>query len=47
MNLKEVCRLIDHTLLKPEATESSIKKLAIEAIQFGFGTQGKTCKGNS
>lgn len=38
MNLKEVCRLIDHTLLKPEATESSIKKLVIEAIQFGFGT---------
>ncbi len=30
--------LIDHTLLKPEATESDIKKLCSEAIQFGFAS---------
>lgn len=36
MNLKEVCKLIDHTLLRPEATESDIKGLVREAIEFGF-----------
>ncbi|MDI6841120.1 MAG: deoxyribose-phosphate aldolase [bacterium] len=41
MELKEVtpqavCKLIDHTLLKPEAIESEIKKLCNEAIEFGF-----------
>jgi len=30
--------LIDHTLLKPEATESDIKKLCDEAVQFGFAS---------
>lgn len=30
--------LIDHTLLKPEATETDIKKLCNEAIQFGFAS---------
>jgi len=30
--------LIDHTLLKPEATESDIKKLCEEAVQFGFAS---------
>lgn len=30
--------LIDHTLLKPEAAESDIKKLCSEAIQFGFAS---------
>ena len=30
--------LIDHTLLKPEATESDIKKLCEEAAQFGFAS---------
>ncbi len=30
--------LIDHTLLKPEATEEDIKKLCNEAIQFGFAS---------
>lgn len=30
--------LIDHTLLKPEATESDIKTLCNEAIQFGFAS---------
>jgi deoxyribose-phosphate aldolase len=30
--------LIDHTLLKPEATETEIKKLCNEAIQFGFAS---------
>jgi deoxyribose-phosphate aldolase len=30
--------LIDHTLLKPEATEADIKKLCDEAVQFGFAS---------
>lgn len=30
--------LIDHTLLKPEATEGDIKKLCQEAVQFGFAS---------
>lgn len=30
--------LVDHTLLKPEASESDIKKLCNEAIEFGFAS---------
>ncbi len=30
--------LIDHTLLKPEAAESDIRKLCDEAVQFGFAS---------
>lgn len=30
--------LIDHTLLKPEATESDIRQLCEEAAQFGFAS---------
>ncbi len=30
--------LIDHTLLKPEASESDIKKLCAEAAQYGFAS---------
>lgn len=30
--------LIDHTLLKPEASESDIKRLCDEAAQFGFAS---------
>ncbi|HNQ16455.1 MAG TPA: deoxyribose-phosphate aldolase [Pyrinomonadaceae bacterium] len=30
--------LIDHTLLRPEASEADIKKLCNEAIQFGFAS---------
>src|SRR3982750_4429570 len=30
--------LIDHTLLKPEASEADIRKLCEEAAQFGFAS---------
>src|SRR4051812_7226362 len=30
--------LIDHTLLKPEATQADIKKLCDEAVQYGFAS---------
>ena len=30
--------LIDHTLLKPEASEADIRKLCDEAVQFGFAS---------
>jgi deoxyribose-phosphate aldolase len=35
MNL---ARLIDHTLLKPEATEADIRRLVGEALEYGFAT---------
>ena len=34
----EIARLIDHTLLKPEATQEDIRKLCWEAVQFGFAS---------
>lgn len=37
MNLKEFAHFLDHTLLRPEATLHEIEKLAIEAVEFGFG----------
>jgi len=30
--------LVDHTLLKPEASENDIKKLCQEAVQYGFAS---------
>lgn len=33
---KELAKRIDHTLLKPEAGEASIRKLCQEACEFGF-----------
>ncbi len=30
--------LVDHTLLKPEATENDIRKLCREAVEFGFAS---------
>jgi deoxyribose-phosphate aldolase len=33
---KEMAKFIDHTLLKPEATEKQIRKLCEEAKKFGF-----------
>jgi len=35
---EDIARCIDHTLLKPEATEDDIKKLCAEAKEFGFAT---------
>jgi len=34
----DLARWIDHTLLKPDATESQIDKLCDEATQFGFAS---------
>jgi deoxyribose-phosphate aldolase len=34
----DIARLIDHTLLKPEATRDQIKKLCEEAVRFGFAS---------
>lgn len=36
MTVAEVCEFIDHTLLKPEATQEDIKRLTSEAIKFSF-----------
>jgi len=37
MERAEVARLIDHTLLKPEATQAQIAQLCDEAVEYGFG----------
>ncbi|HUI43418.1 MAG TPA: deoxyribose-phosphate aldolase [Terriglobia bacterium] len=34
----DLARLIDHTLLKPEATEADIRRLCAEARDYGFAT---------
>lgn len=33
-----IARIIDHTLLKPEATREDIRKLCREALRYGFAT---------
>lgn len=35
---REIAALIDHTLLKPDATRAEIERLCREAIEFGFAT---------
>ncbi|MBZ5501674.1 MAG: deoxyribose-phosphate aldolase [Acidobacteriia bacterium] len=37
-SLEEVARLIDHTLLKPEASRRDIQRLCREALQCGFAS---------
>ena len=34
----DIARLIDHTLLKPEASREDIRKLCQEAVRFGFAS---------
>jgi deoxyribose-phosphate aldolase len=36
LDWKSVAAVIDHTLLKPEATAAQVKKLCAEAAQYGF-----------
>lgn len=38
MENKEIAQIIDHTLLKPEATRDEIVKICSEAKQYGFAT---------
>lgn len=33
---RDIARYIDHTLLRPDATQSMIEKLCDEAVQYGF-----------
>ncbi len=35
---EDIARLIDHTLLKPEASREQIQKLCEEAVRFGFAS---------
>jgi deoxyribose-phosphate aldolase len=35
---EDIARLIDHTLLKPEASRADIEKLCQEALKFGFAS---------
>jgi len=34
----DIARLIDHTLLKPEATRDDIRKICVEALKYGFAS---------
>ena len=34
----EIARIIDHTLLKPDATKAELESICNEAIQYGFAT---------
>ncbi len=36
LNRKDIAGLIDHTLLRPDASYMDIKQLCEEALQFGF-----------
>ena len=36
--LKNIARMIDHTLLKPEATYDEVKQLCEEAVEYGFAS---------
>lgn len=38
LTASEIARLIDHTLLKPEATHDEIRKLCEEALKYGFAS---------
>lgn len=38
LTASEIARLIDHTLLKPEATRDEIRKLCEEALKYGFAS---------
>ena len=34
----DIARLIDHTLLKPDATREDIRKICLEALKYGFAS---------
>ncbi|MBD7916540.1 deoxyribose-phosphate aldolase [Clostridium sp. Sa3CUN1] len=38
MNKKDLARMIDHTILKPETTEKEIEKLCKEALEYNFAS---------
>ncbi len=38
MDKKQLAKMIDHTLLKPEATEEMIKKVCKEALDYNFAS---------
>ena len=38
MEMKQLANIIDHTILKPEATESEVIKLCNEAKEYGFAS---------
>lgn len=38
MNKKDLARMIDHTILKPEATEAEIDRLCKEALEYNFAS---------
>lgn len=38
MNKNELARMIDHTILKPEATKEAVEKLCKEALDYNFAS---------
>lgn len=38
MKKNDIAKMIDHTILKPEASEDGVKKICMEAIQYNFAS---------
>ena len=38
MDKTQIARMIDHTILKPEATEKEVLKLCKEAVEYNFAS---------
>ena len=38
MQKNELAKMIDHTMLKPDATKASIEKLCKEALDYNFAS---------
>lgn len=38
LDRETLCKMIDHTALKPQATEADIRKLCAEAAEYGFAS---------
>jgi deoxyribose-phosphate aldolase len=38
MNKESLARMIDHTILKPEASEEAVRKICAEALQYNFAS---------
>ena len=38
MDKAQIAKMIDHTILKPEATEKEVLKLCKEAVEYNFAS---------
>ena len=47
MDKAQIAKIIDHTILKPKATEKEVLKLCKEAIEYNFLRLHKSINGSS